>query len=145
MSFVAQGGTLVLVNTAVTRSREEAVQAGFDPDAFAIIAGTENYDLFTTTAGPDLICGFGGTNIVDDILSADDVFLGGDGEDVVIGDLYGIFNGGAGDDTVNSVDGGTFNGSDGNELVGLLSDGIFNGGAGDDTVQYPRGGTFNQD
>jgi hypothetical protein len=166
IKYAAQGNTPVPVVTedpAVTRCKQEAVQAGINPAGYNIITGTDegfNEEL-TPTTGPDLICGFGGSDYVL-TLDADDIFLGGDGSDSV-NLLYGIFIGGGsydhtnqvygtyygsvGDDTASEVhSGGTFNGGDGNDAVFSLHEGgTFNGGVGDDAVYYSDGGTFNQD
>jgi Ca2+-binding RTX toxin-like protein len=146
VKYAAKGNTLVPVVTedpAVTRCKQEAAAAGFDPSAFTIITGTEgDVEALTPTAGPDLICGFGGTDVVD-TLSADDVFLGGAGNDVVR-DLYGTFNGGDGSDQVSpTMHGGTFNGGDGSDQVSTMNGGTFNGGAGREHVSAVNGGVFN--
>ena len=142
--YAAQGNALVPVVTedpAVTRCKQEAAAAGFDPNAFNIIAGTENNDAFTPTAGQDLFCGFGGADYVNTV-SADDVFLGGADNDYAAA-VVGTFNGGAGDDWVSYLY-GTFNGGDGNDSATVLFEGsTFNGGAGDDRVWNMYGGTFN--
>ena len=143
VSHAAEGGTLEPIHPAMTRCRQEAVAAGVDPTAFTIIAGTENDETLTPTAGPDLICGFGGADYVI-TLGADDVFLGGDGNEYV-SYLYGVFLGGDGSDSVKYLYGGTFNGGGGDDLVGYVYDGgTFNGGVGDDLVyNLYEGGTFN--
>ena len=149
VKYAANGNALVPVVTedpAVTRCKQEAVAAGFDPSAFTIIVGTENDDpsVWPTTAGPDLICGFGGNDYVW-TLSANDVFLGGDGVDYV-DHLYGTFNGDAGNDSVLGPLYGTFNGGAGDDSASeMYNGGIFNGGAGNDTVYANDGGTFNQE
>ena len=124
--YAVKGNELVL--TPVARCRQEAIAANIDPTGYTIIAGTEGEDYtFTLTAGPDLICGFGGPDYVE-TLDAGDVFLGGAGDDLV----YIVRSG------------GTFNGGDGRDFVYEVY-GTFNGGAGADTAQtVPYGGTFIQ-
>ena len=105
--YEAQGNTLVLDPKA--RCRQEVIAAGIDPAGFNIITGTEtngNTEFLTPTAA-DLICGFGGEDVVDN-LDAGDVFLGGDDNDGVNHMYGGTFNGGAGDDVVLLKLGGTF-------------------------------------
>ena len=124
--YEAQGNALVL--TPVARCKQEAAAAGItDTSGYTIIAGSDGDDYsFTLTAGPDLICGFGGEEDYVETLDAGDVFLGGAGSDGV-GYVYGTFLGGDGDDWAYEVYG------------------TFNGGAGNDTTQtVPYGGTFIQ-
>jgi hypothetical protein len=148
VSYSAQGGNIdtVQVTTedlAVTRCKEEAVAAGFDPAAFNIIAGTAGDDSFTLTGGADLICGFEGDDYVSvGILSIGDVFLGGAGDDEVFEMSGGTFYGGDGVDWVTYLHGGTFYGGAGNDVVSYLYDGTFYGGDGDDWVTYQYGGAF---
>ena len=68
--------------------------------------GTEGFDsfYFPATAGPDVFCGFGGDDEAA-VLEAGDIFLGGEGNDVVISNFGGTFYGGAGNDTVFSGNG----------------------------------------
>lgn len=109
VSFVAQGGTLVpvvLEDPAVTRCREEALVAGFDPNSFNIVAGTDGHDRFgddVFTDGPDLICGFDGHDYIYPNLYSGDVFLGGDGSDFIYTMLGGTFYGGNGYDHIGYV------------------------------------------
>lgn len=141
----AQGGTLVL-----TRCAEEALSAGYDPAAFNLVAGTDddNSGIGSSggfdgnlTFGPDLICGFGGNDHIF-TLPAEDVFLGGEGNDDVYG-VFGIFYGGPGDDLVEIQDSGIFSGGPGNDRIAVLNGGTFNGEDGDDRITRLDAGTFN--
>ena len=126
VKYAAKGNALMLA--PVARCRQEAIAAGIvDPSLYTIITGTEYDDVFNLTGWPYLICGFGGEDSVY-TLDADDVFLGGDGNDTVVYMYGGTFNGGGGVDYVFDMFGGTFN-----------------GGAGDDVVYTNHGGTFIQD
>ena len=114
------------------RCIREAVKAGLigpdlNPGNTNFAGGTAGDDNFTgrTTAGPDVVCGFGGDDFVD-TLGVGDVFLSG-----------------AGNDRVNEQYGGTFNGDEGNDTVFLKYGGTFNGGAGSNLVNEQYGGTFN--
>lgn len=144
----------------------ELAQAGLigpevNPGRANIVAGTEGDDVFDSmlTEGVDVICGFEGNDSIF-ILDAGDVFLGGDGHDVVsnnhgtfiggegndqTGGNFGIFDGGPGDDMVNNnYLGGVFHGSDGNDGVTFIRGGTFNGDAGDDSAFIiERRGVFN--
>lgn len=99
------------------------------------ITGTEGHDGYDhddLTPGNDVICGFGGPDIVADLVGGD-VFLGGDGRDAILGyQSGGTFYGGPGDDSVNEyywgrsvlgLSGGTFYGEEGNDLVRRLQPG----------------------
>ena len=91
-------------------------QPGFNPSDYTFFGGTESggaADL-ETTEGPDVFCGFGGDDFVGG-LRADDIFLGGEGNDTVTTNR-GTFYGGAGDDEVRDND-GTFDGGEGNDTV----------------------------
>jgi hypothetical protein len=149
---------------AITACRAEAVAVGLNPDNYNIVTGTfgtEEFDELSGTAGADLICGFGGNDLLE-TLNAGDVFLGSAGSDQVNtmtgGTFYGgdsidnvgiqsggVFHGEGDDDLVSELTGGTFNGGVGEDLVTDLFGGIFNGGADLDEVQNQTGGTFNQD
>lgn len=146
------------------RCMQDAIAAGFEfvePDNVSVIAGTDrNEDLGRfKTPDKDLICGFGGDDVLSS-LDSGDAFLGGDGHDVVASMGEGFFVGGPGGDTVQNVHGGIFNGDDGNDavctlhggtflggngsdLVSVVADGIFDGGLGDDTVGEVHGGIVN--
>jgi Ca2+-binding RTX toxin-like protein len=106
-------------NKANAQCKAEAVrtlQPGFKPSDYNFIGGTEEANNFDgqATEGADLFCGFGGN---DELLTleADDIFLGG-----------------AGDDFVQS-NAGTVNGGEGNDRIDI-NNSTFNGGPGDDTV-----------
>jgi Ca2+-binding RTX toxin-like protein len=82
----------------------------YNPSNYNFHGGTEGDDLdttFTPTEGPDVFCGFGGS---DEIITLDegDIFLGGTGNDNVE-DNFGTFYGGAGGDFV-EINLGTFYG-----------------------------------
>jgi hypothetical protein len=108
----------------------------FNPGTYNFVGGTEGNDRYDTnimpTAGPDVICGFGGDDLVR-TLAADDIFLGGEGLDRVTGDNYGTVYGGEGDDYV-SINYGTFNGEAGDDSVADNRGGTYNGGDGSDFV-----------
>ena len=118
------------------RCVSEAARAGLigrdsNPSNTNFVAGTEGDDYFfdgLATAGRDVLCGFGGGDVVG-TLGEGDIFLGGPGvDDVAI------------------LEGGTFLGGAGSDFVGLQRGGTFNGGAGEDAVIIEQtGGTFNQD
>lgn len=73
----------------------------------------------------DLVCGCDGSNVLGS-LDGGDVFLGGEGDDVVELVQGGIVNGGEGGDLVVILDGGTFSGGAGEDAVRDLRDTIFN-------------------
>ncbi|MDQ3702861.1 MAG: hypothetical protein M3442_18340 [Chloroflexota bacterium] len=107
------------------------------------VTGTEGHDVFDEdlTPGIDVICGFGGTDIITD-LGGDDIFLGGDGRDLIYWQQWGgAFHGGPGSDFVRQLMGGTFYGGEGDDYVDLYqSGGTFYGGSGDDSVyEYYKG------
>jgi VCBS repeat-containing protein len=120
--------------------------SSFNPSNYNFHGGTADGDTFTGTDGQsEVFCGFGGNDALG-TLQAGDIFLGGDGQDMV-NTNNGTFYGDAGDDRVGaSVRGydnnGTFYGGDGNDQVPNRNDGTFNGDAGDDYVEYTQG-TFN--
>jgi hypothetical protein len=92
-------------------------QPGFNPSDYTFFGGTESGEAadLVSTAGPDVFCGFGGDDSIA-VLSAGDIFLGGEGNDRVDTNR-GTFNGGAGDDSVRENE-GTFNGGPGIDTVG---------------------------
>jgi Ca2+-binding RTX toxin-like protein len=146
LSGVAQAKPITIGDTG-KKCFLEAVRTvehpGFKPSDYTFIGGTEGIDnTFQTTAGPDVLCGFGGNDSIVSI-DAGDIFLGGPGDDEVQFNS-GTFYGGEGNDKVffNTL-GGTFNGGEGNDFV-QINDGTFNGGPGDDTVDVNTG-TFVQD
>ena len=101
----------------------EAIQTlgpSFNPGTYNFVGGTEGTDRYDTTipatADPDVICGFGGDDLVATV-AADDIFLGGEGRDRVTRDNFGTVYGGTGDDFVR-VNYGTFNGEAGIDDVG---------------------------
>jgi len=73
---------------------------GVNPADYTFVGGTAGNDDFTgkATAGPDVLCGFGGNDSITKV-DEGDIFLGGSGNDQV---AYndGTFNGGAGEDFV---------------------------------------------
>ncbi len=101
--------------------------SSFNPSNYTFHGGTEGNDIFTgqATTGADVFCGFGGNDRIE-TLDAGDIFLGGEGTDIVSFKNFGTFSGGASDDGV------------------LENFGTFNGGAGNDTV-HNNAGIFNQD
>ena len=133
----------------------------FNPSNYTFIGGTEGSDNFTgeATAGPDVFCGFGGNDPIQ-TLDADDIFLGGAGDDLVLNN-NGTFYGGAGNERVGTNNGtfygqegidqvlldnfGTFYGQEGDDVVVFNFTGAtFYGGAGDDVVAGGDEGTFEQ-
>src|SRR5215208_2744243 len=93
-------------------------QPGFKPADYTFIAGTEGDDNFTDPArgGSFVFCGFGGDDSITSFtLDSRDIFLGGEGDDVV-DDNRGTFYGGEGNDVVHS-NFGTFYGGPGNDVV----------------------------
>ena len=113
---------------------------GFKPSTYTFHGGTEGNDNFdglaTTTAGPDVFCGFGGDDQIDVgfFLDEGDIFLGGEGNDFVDVNL-GTFIGGPGDDGVGDNVTGTFNGGEGDDGVTFNESGAtFNGGEGNDHI-----------
>ena len=139
------------------RCIQEVAQArlmgpGTNPGRANYVVGTEGDDTFTLTEGVDVVCGFGGNDLIQasevdgvvvNALEAGDVFLGGAGDDTVFVVRGGVFNGGPGDDAVYVVPGGVFNGGPGDDVVVLLDAGTFNGGPGSDYVSHMSGGVFN--
>ncbi len=125
-------------------ARAGLVGRDVNPKTANIVTGTEGDDDLSgqLTAGPDVVCGFGGNDTIG-TLAAPDIFLGGAGFDLVSSLEGGTFNGGPGYDTVAFVDAGTFNGGEGDDVVQFLFGGTFNGGEGDDRVDFLIGGTFN--
>jgi len=79
---------------------------GFNPSDYTFHGGTEGFDSFyiPATAGHNVFCGFGGDDEAA-VLEAGDIFLGGEGNDIVISNFGGTFYGGAGNDTVFSGNG----------------------------------------
>ena len=136
----------------------QTLDSSYNPSNYTFHGGTAGRDIFTATDGQsEVFCGFGGDDEID-ILQAGDIFLGGDGNDYVLGNLgtfyggdgndsvvsnYGTYNGGDGNDSAFRNE-GTFNGEAGDDLI-YYNFGTFNGGAGDDSVTVLNSGTFNQD
>jgi len=140
----AKGG-----NKANAQCKAEAVRTlhpGFKPSDYNFIGGTEGDDFtFQTTAGPDVLCGFGGNDFIgiSDQIDEGDIFLGGAGNDWVYTN-YGTVYGQEGDDFVDVNDfNGTVYGGDGSDYVNI-NDGTYFGGPGDDSVGL-GGGIFVQD
>ena len=115
----------------------------FNPGTYNFVGGTaegEDLDARRTEGQPDVFCGFGGGDSVS-TLEAGDIFLGGEGGDLVIIN-NGTFYGGAGNDRVDINTGGaTFYGGEGDDSV-TQNNGTFNGGDGTDFVGINRGGTL---
>ena|SRR5215208_135646 len=96
----------------------------FNPGTYTFIGGTEGIDNFSNppqaTAGPDVICGFGGDDAIFTV-DAGDIFLGGEGNEFI------AFNS------------GTVYGGEGNDFIDT-NKGTFDGGAGTDEVSINEGG-----
>lgn len=121
--------------TAETLISEPTVPVGVN------LAGNDEPDMLTGTAGDDVIAGAGGADILagdggNDVLdggAGNDTLSGGDGDDLLIGrggpdDL----DGGAGNDTLNGLGGA-------DSLVGGAGDDVVLGGAGNDFVSWSVG------
>lgn len=137
-------------DVAIAACEAEARSYGIDPDAADIVAGTDDPDVFDLPAedATRILCGFGGDDRAR--VGETDIFLGGDGDDVVNdvhgafhggpgndmvpGAVYGTFAGGPGEDDVFRLDGGRVIGGDNNDHVAEITRGTFDGGAGDDSV-----------
>jgi hypothetical protein len=96
---------------ADARCLAEAVRTlgpGFNPSDYNFVGGTEGADALSLapTAGPDVLCGFGGDDYIPTLVQPD-IFLGGAGEDYVYLN-GGTFYGGAGEDSIDTNLGGTF-------------------------------------
>ena len=97
----------------------KTLQPGFNHADYIFHGGTDGPDDFLldrATDGPDVFCGFGGDDELP-IVTADDIFLGGAGNDSVLSRNQGTFYGGAGDDSVLNLNEGTFNGGPGIDTV----------------------------
>jgi hypothetical protein len=132
------------------------LQPGFKPSDYAFHGGTEGDDIsLQATDGADVFCGFGGNDRTG-TLAAGDIFIGGEGDDLVfinegtfygqegidiVSANYGTYYGGPGNDFA-TVNYGTFNGGEGDDFVNR-NVGTFNGGEGNDTVSRNEG-TFVQ-
>ena len=121
LSGVAQAAPTI-GSTADAKCLAEAAQTvdqpGFKPADYTFIGGTELSDNFTDPArgGSFVFCGFGGDDSITSFtLDSRDIFLGGEGDDVV-DDNRGTFYGGEGNDVVHS-NFGTFYGGPGNDVV----------------------------
>ncbi|HEX2275082.1 MAG TPA: hypothetical protein VHG90_14530 [Acidimicrobiales bacterium] len=141
-------------------ARAGLIGRDLNPGKANFVVGTEGDDVFDAmvTDDVDVICGFGGNDRIE-TLDAGDVFLGGEGDDLVpfnrgtfiggegndfVAFNFGTFNGGPGDDVVAfNESGAVFNGGPGNDQVDF-NFGTFNGDAGDDSVIFNEsGGVFN--
>jgi opacity protein-like surface antigen len=113
----------------------------FNPSTYTFIGGTEGDDALNYpdlgTGGPYVFCGFGGGDSIE-TLRGGDIFLGGAGNDVVLGNNQGIFYGQEGDDSVLNNQGTVYGGA-GNDFV-QNNRGTFDGGEGTDLVQRNFGG-----
>jgi Ca2+-binding RTX toxin-like protein len=152
LSGVAQAKSPI-GNKASAKCLAEAskvLQPGFKHAEYTFHGGTESDDLFTAaqataTAGPDVFCGFSGSDEIE-VVHEGDIFLGGAGDEL-IGTNNGTVYGQEGNEFVLRNVVGTFFGGAGNDIVEhngnqVLSGTVF-GGAGDDTVlvNFP-GSTF---
>ena len=92
-------------------------QPGFNPSDYTFHGGNEGDNDFNdrATDDPEVFCGFGGDD-EKGLLAADDIFLGGEGNDSLFGINQGTVYGGADDDLV-LANIGTFNGGEGNDRV----------------------------
>jgi Ca2+-binding RTX toxin-like protein len=120
----------------------------YNPGTYTFHGGTESTsttelnDTFDgqATLDPDVFCGFSGNDLINN-LNADDIFLGGAGQDTVTNNS-GTFYGGEGDDMV-AINSSTFFGEEGNDVVIRQFGGTFDGGAGgNDQVLILCGGTI---
>jgi hypothetical protein len=163
LSGVAQAAPTI-EDPADARCLAEAAKTlgkGFKPANYTFHGGTDevadDFSAANTTVA-DVFCGFGGDDRIER-LEAGDIFLGGEGADVIPNNNSGTFNGGEGNDSVNLNVGtfnggagtdfvthnhaaGTFNGEAGNDSVLSINEGTFNGGEGNDSVNFNHG-TFN--
>ena len=124
----------------LARQTLEGFGADINPSNTTFVGGTEGDDDFTglaTEGKRDVFCGFGGN---DSIVRLDegDIFLGGQGDDLVEHN-YGTVYGGAGNDEVGQNH-GTFYGGEGDENI-FDNFGTFYGGEDSDQV-YRNRGTF---
>jgi len=137
LSRVAQAKPIA--DTADAQCAKLAIKTlgpSFNPSNYTFIGGTEGSDNFTgdeATAGPDVFCGFGGDDSIQ-TLDADDIFLGGAGDDLVLNN-NGTYYGGAGNERV-GTNNGTFYGQEGIDQVLLDNFGTFYGEEGDDVVVF---------
>ena len=117
LSGVAQAGPISgRADVQCFKLARQTLGPSFKPGTYNFIGGTEGNDVFTGTEGqPEVFCGFGGSLDRMDVVQNGDIFLGGDGFDVV------------------EANDGTFNGGEGGDHVSF-NDGTFNGGPGDDSV-----------
>jgi Ca2+-binding RTX toxin-like protein len=151
LSGVAQTKpTSVSPDAKCAKLASQTLGKGFNPADYTFHGGTEGNDDFTTVQQdpvPEVFCGFGGDDEMTDLV-ADDIFLSGAGNDLILTENHGgTFYGGDGDDLVGDVnrERGTFYGGEGNDLVNLNRTGAtFIGGEGNDTV-LSNAGTFEQD
>jgi hypothetical protein len=131
LSGVAQAAS----PTAKCKAAAGLLPAPADSTSYKFIAGSDRKnDNFNSknTQGKDVFCGFGGNDSIAN-LAADDIFIGGTGDDTVDYN-YATFNGGLGNDTVwNNY--ATFNGDEGSDFVSSNQPGgTFNGGLDNDYV-----------
>ena len=117
LSGVAQAGPISgKADVQCFKLARQTLGPSFKPGTDNFVGDTEGIDNPTgqATEGPDVFCGFGGDDQID-TLNVGDIFLGGEGMDIV------------------SINAGTFNGDAGNDHVSF-NDGTFVGGPGDDSV-----------
>lgn len=155
-SYVQSGGTLFTDAQAPCLGGAHASLAKEDGDPFVdandclnyiadpenvlvhcTVAGTSASEWLTPTSAPDVFCGFGGTDRLGfgttfATLSADDVYYGGPGGDIITGTVAGTFIGGDDDDTTEGTVEGVFIGGDGDDAAQEPVEGMFDGGAGND-------------
>ena len=127
---------------------------------YRIVLGSGAYsETLWTSPRKDLICGFGGREIVKGIIGSGDIFISGagssrvqrqqgglvigsDGDNAVTYMSGGRFYGHVGFDSVDDMHGGVFRGGPGVDLVVRMHDGRFAGGHGLDSVEKQHGGVF---
>src|SRR5829696_1094104 len=93
-----------------TKLAIKTLGASFNPSNYTFIGGTEGTDDFddqATEGRPEVFCGFGGDDYIDDTLAAGDIFLGGVRNERVVNN-NGTFNGGADNNNVLDTNSGTF-------------------------------------
>jgi hypothetical protein len=92
-------------------------QPGFNPSNYTFHGGTEGIDFFISNAEqPEVFCGFGGDDFILE-LDVGDIFLGGEGNDM-IQENRSTFYGQEGHDRVtNNFPGSTFYGGEGTDEV----------------------------
>jgi len=131
---------------------EKALGHDIRPSDYRIVLGTDKpEERFATSAGKDLICGFGGTDWVKGTLRSGDIFIGATGTSYVLRMVGGLVIGGPDIDIVNYMSGGRFYGGKGafpegqdarGDTVDEMHGGFFHGGPGLDVVRDLYDGRF---